>query len=289
MNMADAARTLIRDLAFGESPRWGRDGRLWLADWATREIVAVDLAKTKETVLTLPGSTFEPVCFDWLPDGRLVIVSSHDRTILQREATGSLTVYADLAPVSSHGLNEIVVDGHGRAYVNSPGFDLMSGAPFAPGIIALVTPDGSVQHVADGLAFPNGMCVTPDSSTLIVAESYGKRLTGFDIAADGTLSNRRVWADLVDGVPDGICMDADGAVWYADVPNKRCARVREGGEILQSINLDRGGFACMLGGADGRTLFVVTREWRGIQSAGDSTRTGEVRMYAAPARHAGFP
>ena len=120
---------------------------------------------------------------------------------------------------------------------------------FAPGIIALVTPDGAARQVADGIAFPNGMAVTPDNSTLIVAESYGKRLTAFDIAADGSLSNRRVWADLGDGVPDGICLDAEGAVWYADVPNQRCVRVREGGEVLQTIELDRGCFACMLGGA----------------------------------------
>src|SRR5262249_47646318 len=157
-----------------------------------------------------------------------------------------LVTHADLSSISSS-WNEIVVDGRGNAYVNGAGFDLMAGEKFAPGMVALVTPDGAVRRVADGIAFPNGMAVTPDNSTLIVAESYGKKLTGFDIASDGSLSNRRVWADLGDGVPDGICIDADEAVWYADVPNKRCVRVREGGQVLATVSLDRGGFACMLG------------------------------------------
>ena len=159
--------------------------------------------------------------------------------------------HADLNGLSARGWNEIVVDGRGNAYVNGPGFDVFAGAAFAPGLIALVTPKGAVRQVADGVAFPNGMAVTPDNATLIIAESYANRLTAFDIAADGSLSNRRVWADLGDGGPDGICLDAEGAVWYADVPNKRCVRVREGGEVLQTIALDRGGFACMLGGRTG--------------------------------------
>ena len=165
------------------------------------------------------------------------------------------------------------MDGRGNAYVNNIGFDF-PGGEFAPGTIALVTPDGSARQVADGVAFPNGMAVTPDNSTLIVAESYGNKLTAFDIAADGSLSNRRVWADLGDGVPDGICLDAENAVWYADVPNKRCVRVREGGEVLQTIELDRGCFACMLGGADGRTLFMMATEWRGPDEHGRRATNG---------------
>lgn len=143
--------------------------------------------------------------------------------------------------------------------------------------------------MADGIAFPNGMAVTPDNSTLIVAESYGKRLTAFDIEADGNLSNRRVWADLDDGVPDGICLDAEGATWYGDVPNKRCVRVREGGEVLQTIALDRGCFACMLGGAHGRTVFMVAREWHGIETTADEERTGQILTAQAPAPGAGWP
>jgi sugar lactone lactonase YvrE len=143
--------------------------------------------------------------------------------------------------------------------------------------------------VADGIAFPNGMLVAPDNATLIVAESYAKRLTAFDIGADGGLSNRRVWADLEDGVPDGICLDAEGAVWYGDVPNKRCVRVREGGEVLQRIALDRGCFACALGGDDRRTLFMMAQEWGGPASMFDEPRTGQVLAAEAPAPGAGWP
>jgi sugar lactone lactonase YvrE len=165
----------------------------------------------------------------------------------------------------------------------------MAGADFAPGTIALVTPDGSARQVAGNVAFPNGMAVTPDNSTLIVAESYGRKLTAFDIAANGGLSNRRVWATLGDGVPDGICIDAENAVWYADVPNQRCVRVREGGEVLATINLDRGCFACMLGGADRRTLLLVTTEWRGPAGMTDGRRTSQVLTVPAPAPGAGWP
>jgi sugar lactone lactonase YvrE len=156
-------------------------------------------------------------------------------------------------------------------------------------VMALVTPDGSVRRVATNFAFPNGMVITPDNSTLVIAESHGKQLTAFDIAIDGNLSNRRVWANLGDGVPDGICLDAEGAVWYADVPNKRCVRVREGGEVLQIIALDRGCFACMLGGSDRKMLFMVTREWHGMESAADETRTGQVLTIEASAAGAGWP
>ena len=165
----------------------------------------------------------------------------------------------------------------------------MAGEEFAPGTIALVTPDGAARQVADDLAFPNGMAVTPDNSTLIVAESYARRLTAFDIAADGGLSNRRVWAELDDGVPDGICLDADGAVWYGDVPNMRCVRVREGGEVLQTIELDRGCFACALGGQDRSTLFMVAAEWNGPASMIDGPRTGRLLTAPAPAPGAGWP
>src|SRR5262249_42216112 len=144
----------------------------------------------------------------------------------------------DLRALSDRGWNEIVVDGRGNTYVNGCGFDLLAGEAFAPGIVALVTPEGVARQVADGIAFPNGMAVTPDNSTLIIAESYGQKLTAFDIATDGGLANRRVWADLDGGVPDGICLDAGNAIWYGDVPHKRCVRVREGGEVLQTIDLD---------------------------------------------------
>ena len=276
---------LITGIAFGESPRW-HDGRLWFADWGAQELIAVDLEGRSEVVVRVPSF---PFCVDWLPDGRLLIVSARDRLLLRREPDGSLATHADLSGLSYYPWNEIVVDGRGTAYVNNIGFDFPCGE-FAPGTVALLAPDGSVRRVADGVAFPNGMAVTPDNSTLIVAESYANKLTAFDIVEDGGLSNRRVWADLGDGVPDGLCLDAEGAVWYADVPNKRCVRVREGGEVLQTIDLDRGCFACMLGGPDGKTLFLVAQEWRGMESAADEEeRTGQILTAPAPAASAGWP
>ena len=279
-------QTLMTDLVFGEQPRWHED-RLWFSDWGTQEVIAVDLKGNSEVILR--GPSF-PLCVDWLPDGRLLVVSALDGRLLRREPDGSLVTHADLSRLSDPPAgNELVVDGRGNAYVNGGGFDLMAGEDFAPGIVALVTPDGSARQVADGIAFPNGMLVTPDNSTLIVAESYAKRLTAFDIAANGSLSNRRVWADLQDGVPDGICLDAENSVWYGDVPNKRCVRVREGGEVLQTIDLDRGCFACALGGTDRRTLFMMATEWRGPTSMFDGPRTGQMLTVEAPAPGVGWP
>jgi sugar lactone lactonase YvrE len=276
--------TLMTGIAFGESPRW-HEGRLWFSDWGAEELIAVDLAGNSEVMLQVQSF---PFCIDWLPDGRLLIVHSRDRLLQRREPDGTLVTHADLSSVSTGSWNEIVVDGRGSAYVNGAGFDMMAGEAPAPGIVALVAPDGSARQVADNIAFPNGMAVTPDNSTLIVAESYASRLTAFDIAADGGLSNRRVWAGLGDGVPDGICLDAEGAAWYADVPNKRCVRVREGGEVLGTVELDRGCFACMLGGADRRTLFLVAREWYGMDIS-KGMGTGQVLTAGAPAPGAGWP
>jgi sugar lactone lactonase YvrE len=277
-------QTLITGIVFGESPRW-HDDRLWFSDWGAQEVVAVNLEGKSEVIVRMPSF---PFCIDWLPDGRLLIVSARDRLLLRREPDGSLVTHADLSSLSDHPWNDIVVDGRGNAYIGNTGFDF-PGGEFAPGILALVTPGGSVRQVADGVAFPNGIVVTPDNSTLILAESYGNRLTAFDIAADGSLSNQRVWADLDGGVPDGICLDAESAVWYGDVPNKRCVRVREGGEVLQTIDLDRGCFACMLGGLDRKTLFMVAREWRGLESTADEEQTGQLLTAPAPAPGAGWP
>jgi len=277
-------QTLMTGLVLGESPRW-HDDRLWFSDWGAQEVIAVDLEGKSEVIVRVPSFPFS---IDWLPDGRLLIVSASDRLLLRREPDGSQVTHADLTSLCDCPWNEIVVDGRGNAYLNNIGFDFPAGE-FAPGILALVTPDGSARQVADGVAFPNGMVVTPDNSTLILAESYANRLTAFDIDADGDLSNRRVWADLDGGFPDGISLDAEGAVWYGDVPNKRCVRVREGGEVLQTIDLDRGCFACMLGGADSRTLFMMAADWRGPASIADGARTGQVLTAAAPAPGIGWP
>ncbi|MFL5868957.1 MAG: SMP-30/gluconolactonase/LRE family protein [Thermoleophilaceae bacterium] len=287
--MTSEVQTLLSGLVFGESPRWGPDGRLWVSDWGAREVVAVDLDGQSEVAVRLDFPSFQAICIDWLPDGRLLVVSSADGLLLRREPDGSLVIHADLNGVDEPRWNDIVVDGRGNAYVNNIGFDMAAGEDPAPGAIALVTPDGAARRVAGDVAFPNGMAVTPDNSTLIVAESYARKLTAFDIAVDGTLSNQRAWAELDDGVPDGICVDAEGAVWYGDVPNSRCVRVAEGGEVLETIELDAGCFACMLGGADGRTLFMVVREWHGPATMADPSRDGRVLTAQAPVAAAGWP
>ena len=270
------ARTLISGLAMGESPRWHED-RLWLSDWGAQEILVIDLDGKSEVVVRVPFAL--PFCIDWLFDGHLLVVSGREGLLMRREHDGSLVAHADLRDLSSEGWNEIVVDGRGNVYING-------GAG-----IALVATDGSVRQVADSFAFPNGMAITPDNSTLIIAESHGKKLTAFDIALNGSLSNRRVWADLGSGVPDGICIDVDGAVWYADVPNKRCVRVREGGDVLQTVNVALGCFACMLGGPDRRTLFIVATEWHGMEKIAEvaQARTGQVLTIEAPAPGIGWP
>ena len=215
-------------------------------------------------------------------------MSGPESLLLRQEHDGSLVTHANLTHISGC-CNEIVVDGRGNIYVNGGGLNPKPGEFLAPGIIALIKPDGSVHKVAENIAFANGMAITPDNSTLILAESHGKKLTAFDIEADGTLSNRRIWADCGDGVPDGICIDAEGAVWYADVPNKCCVRVREGGEVLQTVDVDRGCFACMLGGPDRKTLFIVATIWKGFASMNDGSTNGLLLSTEVDVAGAGWP
>jgi sugar lactone lactonase YvrE len=250
-------RTLLTGRGLVESPRW-HDDRLYFSDWSAGEVVAVDFAGRSEVVARVESL---PLCTAWLPDGRLVIVSSPQGRLLRLEPDGSLVTHADLG---MPGWNDIVADGRGNIYINRAGFNPMEGEAVKPGFVFLVTAVGLVRQVADEIAFPNGMAVTADNSTLIVADSYGHNLVAFDVGADGGLSSRRVWADLGASAPDGICVDSENAVWYAEVPNKRCVRVAEGGAELQVIDLDRGGFACALGGPDRSTLFIVAAEWLGM-------------------------
>jgi sugar lactone lactonase YvrE len=279
-------KELLEGLVIGESPRW-HDDRLWFAHWGTGQIVAVDLDGAREVVAEGPPGLGWSI--DWLSDGRLLVTGEE---LMRREPDGSMARHADLSAVADHGWNEIVVDRRGNIYVNGMGFRF-GAEEFRPGIIALVTPDGSAREVANGIAFPNGMVVTPDGATLIISESFEGKLTAFDIAEDGGLSNRRDWAAGVG--PDGICIDAEGAIWTGS-GGAGCVRIGEGGEILDRVELDLMPFACMLGGPDGRTLFIMAADWHMGEDPADNMarlttgpRTGRVLTVQAPAPHAGRP
>jgi sugar lactone lactonase YvrE len=273
--MADP-RVILTDIVLGESPRW-HDGRIWFCDWGTGEVVVVDAEGTREVVARTQGM---PFCIDWLPDGRLLVITGPQRQILRQDDT--LRLHADLSGVGgTFPWNDIAVDGRGFAYVNNIGYQFPGGEP-APGLIAVATPDGTVRQVAGDVQFPNGMAVTADDTTLIVAESHASRLTAFDIGPDGDLTNRRVWAALDNAAPDGICIDAEGAVWYADVPNKACVRVREGGEVVQTVHLDRGGFACALSDGDHPTLYVTAADFSNPAAMMSGERTGRLLATDVP-------
>jgi sugar lactone lactonase YvrE len=254
-----------------------------VAHRGTGEILAVAPDGASEVVARVPPDTL-PFSLDRLPDGQLLVVAGTE--LLRREPDGALGTHADLGHLAG-GFNEIVVDGRGNVFVN--GADSTEDGGFAPGIVAVVTPDGAARQVAEGLAFGNGMAVTADDRTLIVADSWAHRLIGYDIAPDGGLGPARTWADLDEGTPDGICLDAEGAVWFADVPNRNCVRVREGGEVLQTVPLDRGGFACMLGGPDGRTLHVLAAEFTGFDTMFDGPPSGQLLAVEVDVPHAGRP
>jgi len=259
--------TLIGGLSFTECPRW-RDGRLYVSDFYTQRVLAVAMDGAAETLARVPQ---QPSGLGFLPDGRMLIVSMRDRRILRREADGSLVEHADLSALASGHLNDMLVDHDGRAWVGNFGFDLMDGAPARSTVLIAVGPDGTAKVVADGLGFPNGMVLTPDGGTLIVAESTMNRLSAFSVTA-GSLGERWTWAAFGDPptstdigeilgqvavAPDGICLDAESAVWVADAAHSRLLRVAQGGRILEERKTDGVGvFACMLGGDDGRTLFA---------------------------------
>jgi sugar lactone lactonase YvrE len=283
MGAVTTPRVLLEGIAFPESPRW-HDGRLWFSDWMAHQVIALDESGATEVMAEVDAFPFS---IDWLPEGPLLVTAG--QAVLRMEPDGSLVTHADLSQLTQFGLNEIVVDGRGNTFVNGAGFDLMGGGEPAPGLVGLVKADGSSEMVDGSIGFPNGMVVTADDATLIVADSYGKELVAFDIGDGGSLSNRRTWADLGDGVPDGICLDVEGAVWYADVPNRRCVRVAERGEVLQTVEHDRGCFACMLGGPDGSTLYIAAQEWNGPEAIGKGPPTGQILEVNASAAHAGRP
>lgn len=276
--MTTTTRLVLDGLGFPESTRW-HDGRVWLCNWGAGEVLAVTSGDECEVTARLAPRTI-PFSIDWLPDGRLLVVDGPRGLLLRQEPDGALANVADLAVFGAPPFNELVVDATGNAYVNG-----------GPGLVVCVAPDGTLRKVADGLRWPNGMALIDDGRTLVVADSHAEQLVAFDVQNDATLAGRRVWADL-EHAPDGICADADGAIWVATVPGKRCMRVRAGGEILNEVAADRGCFACMLGGEDGRTLFVAAAQWRGMEAAMNEGPGLTGQVLAAPdqpAPHAGRP
>ena len=245
--------TLIEGLCFGEGPRWHND-RLWFSDMLGQMVYAVGENGNKEAIVKVEG---RPSGLGWLPDGRLLIVSMLDRKLLCFD-DGDLSEYADLSAHASFTCNDMIVDAAGRAYVGNFGFDLAAGAPRSPAELVLVQPDGSVSIAADDLNFPNGTVITPDGKTLIVAESTASRLTAFDIETDGSLSNRRLWAQLDGAIPDGICLDQEGGIWVASPTSHEALRVLEGGEVTDRVEVENQAFACMLGGESRTRLYIMT-------------------------------
>ncbi len=291
--------TLVGGLSFTECPRW-RDGRLYVSDFYTHRVLALSMDGTMETIAQVPQ---QPSGLGFLPDGRLLIVSMRDRKVLRRQADGSLVTHADVSALAPGYLNDMLVDHDGRAWVGNFGFDLMGGAPACTTVLICVEPDGTAKVVADGLGFPNGMVLTPDGRTLIVAETTMNRLTAFTVS-QSSLSERRTWAAFGDPpsttnlnerlgqmavVPDGICLDAEGHVWVADAVHGRLVRVAEHGRIVEELKTNGfGAFACMLGGDDGRTLFAcVAPTFREAEASANHRASLLMTRVAVP--HAGLP
>ncbi len=280
---------LVGGIDFGEGPRW-HDGRLWYSDFYQHEIRAVDLAGN-QTVMVGREKLGErrPSGLGWMPDGTLLLVSMVDRQVLRLATDGSLQTHADLSGLATWHCNDMVVDNVGRAYVGNFGFDLDGGGDFTAADLTLVQPSGEVSVAASGLAFPNGSVITPDGSTLIVAQTFASDFVAFDIdASDGTLSNQRQWAEMPGVAPDGCALDAEGAIWVADALGNRCLRVAEGGEILETIDVGQPTYACMLGGPSGDTLFIVSCDGSDpAEIAGKGT--GVIRMTPVDVPAAGLP
>jgi sugar lactone lactonase YvrE len=280
------AQVMIEGLHFGEGPRW-HDGALWFSDFYDHAVKRVSIGHDDGLGVAAAAVVAEmddqPSGLGWLPDGSLLAVAMQTRQVRRYDGS-EWTVHADLSEVATFHCNDMVVDADGRAYVGNFGFDLFeamtSGNPqpfdtYPKATMAIIEPDGTVRRGPDELMFPNGSVITPDGGTLIVAETLGGRLTAFDRASDGTLSNRRVWADLPGRAPDGICLDAEGAVWVADALAIACVRVAEGGAILDTVTPSQSAYACALGGDDGQTLFVLTAASSAPQIVA-STRTGRI-------------
>ena len=282
------SNVLLENLTFPECPRW-HDGVLYFSDVHAHKIIRVDAHGNASTVL---DDAHQPAGLGWAPDGSMLFVRMLERTLMRRDAaTGDITTVADLSALEQVQLNDMTVDARGRAYIGAFGFDINAGDKPATANIFLVQPDGAVAVATDSMRFPNGMVITPDGRTLIVAETIARCLTAFDIAADGTLSNRREWAPLAT-FPDGICLDAEGAVWAAAPVTGECIRVREGGEITDKITVEgvegKGVYACMLGGEDGRTLYLCTAKTTGPELV-QGISTGWLETARVDVPHAALP
>ncbi len=276
-------RVVIDGLTFPEAPRW-REGRLWFSDFYSHRVIAMTPDGRTETIVEVPD---QPSGLGWLPDGDLLIVAMLDRRVL-RLGRGGLATHGDLSGLAGGPCNDMVVARGGRAYVGNFGYDRHGGEAERPADLARVDPDGAIGIAAEGLAFPNGSVITPDGATLVVAETFGRCLTAWDIGAEGGLSNQRLWADLGDNHPDGICLDADGAIWVADPRGNETFRVRQGGEVTHRIDTgERGSYACMLGGEARRTLYICTNRASGPAAA--EARQGRIEAVEVDVAGAGLP
>jgi sugar lactone lactonase YvrE len=276
-------KILTEGLAFGEGPRW-HDGKLWFSDMHARWVTTVDPGGRTERVVEVPNL---PSGLGWLPDDRLIVVSMRDRQLLRLEGK-KLVPHADLSKLASFDCNDMVVDGLGRAYVGNFGYDLHGDGRREPAELVLAMPDGKARVVARDLEFPNGTVITPDGKTLIVGESFGAKLTAFDVEGDGSLVRRRVWAAIENMVPDGICLDAEGAIWVASPLSEEVLRVREGGAVTHRFKPSLRPYACMLGGPDRRTLFIVTAETHDPTEA-LAKRSGRIETVEVEVPGAGLP
>jgi sugar lactone lactonase YvrE len=262
--MGRATQVLAEGIYFGEGPRW-RDGRLWFSDFYAQAVKSVSLDGDSRVEFTIED---RPSGLGWTPDGEMLIVSMTRRQVLRRSATGAIVLHADLSAIADFHCNDMVVDAQGGAYVGNFGFDLDADltargvasvlADHPTARLAWISPAGVASVAATDMHFPNGSVITPDGATLVVGETLGGVLTAFDIGPDGALSGRRVWASTLPRVPDGICLDAEGAIWIANPIAPECARIAPGGEVLEVIETGQNCYACMLGGEDGRTLFMLT-------------------------------
>ena len=284
-------RVVREGLGFGEGPRW-HDGRLWYSDFYDHAVHALAPDGADERVVEVAR---QPSGLGWLPDGRLLVVSMIDRRLLRRGADGSLELHADLSDLATWHCNDMVVDRAGRAYVGNFGFDFETvgqegGSLPVPAVLARVDPDGTVSVAAEELVFPNGTVITPDGATLVIAETGANQLTAFDVAADGTLGGRRVWADLSERqiLPDGICLDAEGAIWVANAYSQSLLRVGEGGAILREVAFSQPCFACMLGGSDGRDLYAATAPTP-ISHEAAAAFAGRIEVVTVDVPHDGLP